>query len=256
MLLLISMDAAEQSLENLLEYVINEHNFRLSTYVAVANGEAGGFFSDDDYESQRLVRSLSKGANTVTTTEVMLADLIYDVYSPGADAFLPLVTEEETEGIVFFKGFKPVGILNGQLTPAFLMTKGIVRSGNMSVEVDGVPCSFKLNQNKTDRKVTVENGRAVLDIKIKAHFRSEDRPSGIEKAEKALEDRLTEDVLNMMAALKEAGSDAAGFGRLLYRGQNGLWREIEDDWPRLYAESQVRVSVEAEVDGAPQEEKR
>lgn len=255
-LLLISMDAAEESLENLLEYVINEHNFRLSTYVAVAEGEAGSMFSDEKYESQRIVRSLSKGATTVTTAEVMLADLIYDVYSPGIDAFLPMVKEDETEGIVFFNGFKPAGTLDGRLTPAFLMSKGIIHSGNMTVEIDGVPCSFKLTTSHSDRKVTVENGRAVLDIQVKARFRSEDRPDSIAKAEKALEERLTGDIKEMTDMLRESKSDALGFGQILYRHHNGLWREIEHDWPRLYSESAVRISVKAEVDGAPEEEKR
>lgn len=254
-LLLISMEAADESLENLMEYVINEHNFRLSTYVAVAEGNAGEHFSDEDYESQRLVRALSKGATTVTTTEVMLADLVYDLYSPGTDAFLPLVTEKETEGIVFFSGFKPAGVLEGRLTPSFLMAKGIVHSGNMTVDIDGRPCSFKLTKNHSERDVVIEGGRAVLDIKIKARFRAEDRPGSIEGAERALEERLTNDMRETVEMLKEGKSDSLGFGQLLYRRRNGLWREIEEDWPRFYAESAVRISVEAEVDGAPEEEK-
>ena len=55
-LVVLSERAAGEKLENILDYIINEHDVRLNTRIMMTKGRAGELFNDEEYQSQRILR--------------------------------------------------------------------------------------------------------------------------------------------------------------------------------------------------------
>ena len=248
-LMVLSQRAAEEKLENIFDYIINEHDIRLNTRVMMTKGQAGELFNDEDYQSQRILRASTSGAVTSTTADVLLEDLLYNIYADGADGYMPLTSGERTEGIALLDGFTPSGELDARLVPAFLMMNGLDCRGSITVRQDGKSFSFRIIGYKCRRSIKLSGGRPDMTFSLDVDLKAEDRLTGPESLyEGAVCLRLEEDMRAVITAMAENGSDALGIGQDICRYDNKRWKAAEPVWKELLSKAEITADVTASID--------
>ena len=251
-LLIFSENIVKNSMQELGNYILNDNDIRLNTRVMACKGKAGGIFEGEDFQSRRILKTTTGGAENMTSADIMLKDLLYCFYEEGIDGVLPLTSSESTGGLALLNGFDWAGELEPGLVPAFLIASGRAERGSITARVGERWVSFDLTSCKSDMKAYIENGRAIADLSVKISLKAEDRlTEGREECQAAVKNKLEKEIAEMFDILRFSGSDALGLGQYLYRYDTETWQKVAQSWKdTYYSQSLCRVNVQVELESS------
>ena len=149
-----------------------------------------------------------------------------------------------------------VGYLDAEETQRFLLLKGLSKTGIYDIERNGRKLSYRYEQAKVRRRLTVEDGwvNVHFDVTLKGlleeiHFYSNLSETEINSLEKSLSAKAEAALLETVNRCKELGSDALGIGRLIHSRKPEIWKELSKNWYSIYPEIGIVIDVKAQIAG-------
>lgn len=274
---------AEEKVPEVVDFLQRERTIRLRTWVVVAEGEA----RDVVTSQPELERSLFKGINSlifnrkdVSKTEVVdLKDFLIALADPGREpvtgvirVFRPpeikkMASQAATGqaakvvrlhgGAVFARG-RLVDFWDDRITRGYLWTQSKAERGIITLSLPGFsrPVALKIRGSLARIRPEIKNGELKIKIRVRVQGDINDNQNpGAKIADirviKGLEKEYARAVKDEIAAAlrraQEKKSDVFGFGEAVHRHLPAVWRQVEKDWPEVFAELPVEIEVKAAI---------
>jgi spore germination protein KC len=158
-------------------------------------------------------------------------------------------------GIAAFKEDKLIGWLDEQESKGYTDITNNLDS--TSIEI---PCAeqkytgIEITSSKSKLKVSVENGKPVMDVSIRAEANIVSRqcrdidltdPQTIRRLEQETKQIIQSNVEATVARAKKMKSDIIGFGSQLGKDQPAYWKEVKDTWnDEMFPQTIVNYKIE------------
>lgn len=247
-LVLLSDRLTGDALNAAVDCLLNENGVQLNARVAACAAPAGDLLQDDEFQSQRILKAVTKGGGTLTSADIQLRDLAFTRLEDGIDSCLPATGPETTEGLRLLREDQWVGSLESRLVPAFLMAGGVPRGDGLTVEAGGQSAAFRLLSSRGSIETHMEGSVPVCTVTLKTRFRAvTPLGGGTARCEQALRQRLEQDLRDMLAVLQEAGCDALGIGQDLSRREPTAWAAVQAQWPEYFRRCRIVPRVTADI---------
>ena len=247
-LILLSGQIPPDALDHLMDDLLNENGVRLNARMAITGGKAADLLQEGDFASQRILKAVTKGGGTLTSSDIMLRDLAYTREAEGLSPVLPMTDSERTEGLCLLRDGVVAGNIEPALVPVFMMAGGTERGGAITVEVNGEACAFRLLKNRAKIRTVYQDGRVIVTVSIDGQYRAADRLEGDVKVyEDAIRSRLERDLLELVDIFGKTGCDALGFGQALSRWHPRDWDRLESHWEAHLAACEVIPEISVTI---------
>ncbi len=159
-----------------------------------------------------------------------------------------------TAGSAVFDGDRMVGVLDGQHTMAVLMVTGAFRSGELLFTLpDGQPLSVKLYRVRKP-KIALKDSTATVRLYLEADVVGPETVSMTSDELKAfLKVQMEEMLMRVFLALRDANSDAMGFGRFAAKRFSTAEDWEAYDWKAAYRNLDAVFMVHVKLAHNPRE---
>lgn len=247
-LVLLSDGLQGDALGQAVDCLLNENGVRLNARVAACPAPAGDLLQDGEFQSQRILKAVTKGGGTLTSADIQLRDLAFTRLEDGIDSCLPATGAETTEGLRLLREDQWVGSLESRLVPAFLMAGGVPRGDGLTVSAGGRSTAFRLLSSWSRLETRMEGSVPVCTVTLDLRFRAASQiPDSTELCTRALRQRLEQDLCDMLAALQAAGCDALGIGQDLHRREPAVWAGLQAEWPDYFRRCRMVPQVHVRI---------
>lgn len=271
-IMVISHQVAErEGLDAVLDFALRDSEMRETMELVVSREEtARAILSNDEkisgavsYDISRIIREDAKVTGSVFSAQ------FYRIYddsrTPGINVVLPvfyLAPEPDSDkkhveayGCAVFKGSLLAGFFSAEETKYLLMVNGLLTGGVLTFYVPEITKNnITLEIKKVDSSMSFENndGKIAmkLSVKINAYFaefphnKNEGNHPVLDQVERSAENLVREELQSVIKKLQtQYQSDALGMGRLIYRTNLPLWRQISGRWNEMYQTLPVDVTV-------------
>jgi spore germination protein KC len=261
-------DLAKQGIHDSLDFLLRDHECRLTVNVLVARGKASDIFDAEPQLEKIPMADINKrielqGASS-ETAKLSVVDFMTHLTSNTFSAVAPLVEIKNDNGKkvslisggAVFKKDKLVGELSKTQTRGYLWVMDKVKSGVIKVDVNDQKVNLEII--KSTRKVTPilkEDGSIEFKIKIVesgsiSSQTGNENMSTAENAkliEKEVEKQIKSEIQSAIDRAKELDSDIFGFGESIHRKSPEKWKSLEQDWDKLFKTLSINIDVKATV---------
>lgn len=280
-LVVVGEPLARAGIQEVLDFLERAHEFRLTSTVLVSKGSDAEAVLQilTPLESSAAGGLKKRSANTNRlwghTVEVEVIDVINALAGPGEPGIsgIRIVGDKKTggsqkvreqtkppsylviKGITLFRDGKLVGWLEGGRARGVLWAQDKMKGTIVNVKCDGAKggIAVELVRSQTSVKVRMERGKPVFRLRIREEGNVSEVHCPVElatrdslaKVERRWADATKKEVMDAVKAAQSGKSDVLGFGTALSRTYPKLWKNVEKDWPELFADSKVEVEVEA-----------
>lgn len=271
-ILIISEELAKQGITEILDYTMRDAEYRPDVQVLITDGsKAEDMFSNGTQEvvSMKLNEALNNQQKIGTFESITVWNIIEKLSKKGFEPSMPLVKVEQSEdgqlihtidGTAVFKGDKMVGKLTGEETLYYLFIDDEINNQPLSMEYVYENklghISLEILSNTTEVKPITSGDKISMEIDIKCNVAINEMSNGLDilsdKDRKELEmyteeniDKGIRDVI--VRVQKEFQSDIFGFGDLIKRDKNKVWKKIEDDWEDIFPTIPIITNIDVEV---------
>lgn len=283
-ILIIQENIAKEGLQNVLDFFFRDPEFRPDFYVAIAKkhkaSEILGIFTQlEKIPANKLLLSLETSEKRwAPTVAVHLDELISAIVTPGINPVLTGVTivgdkekgktKENIESIIppaklvftdigVFQKDKLIGWFNEPESKGYNYIMGNVTStvGHVLFEKKE-KIILELLRTKSEIKADIVDGKPVVEVNITAQGNVAEvegkinllTPASMGQLEKALEKRIkTLTDLAIRKAQKKLHTDVFGFGSAIHRANPALWKKMQKDWNKRFANLKINVKVEGKL---------
>lgn len=258
---LINEEVAKDGIQPLLDVFLRKHDLRLDIDIAIVRGiQAGELLKLKSvidpiraYEISRTIQDSSKYLGRAP--RIPFWKLVNILSEEGQQLVLPVFekTEESTDEsfalkeCAIFQGDRLCGFMSSADGQLYMLLTKQLKETVLNIPVGEGDQKIVLSPEILDYTVEIhpeetENG-ICFEIQIQSDFVFEEIPPEIElnnqKNIKKMEEQLTEVCSQMMfRSIKfiqsEYQTDIYGFGNLLYRKENRLWKEVGSDWAKIF----------------------
>ncbi|MFZ5966900.1 MAG: Ger(x)C family spore germination protein [Bacillota bacterium] len=276
--LLIGEEAAKKGTTPFLDMMYRDAEVRRDMWLFIAEEETAGEVLQTDVGKIGQVRSyyiedIIKAEDSVTRFHgVRLWEYIKYQYAEGVSPTMPLIRVVpvgkgkmyQVAGTAVFKDDKLVGKLNERETRSYAWIIDEIGGGliNVDTNIDGEFAEIALEifnssskmepfyqDGKLSMRITVEE--IIVNIaEIDGHTDVIDKMNRGE-LEKDAADLVRQDIKDVVKKVqKEYGSDIFGFGRAVKRHMPDIWKEIREDWDKIFPIMDVEVDVKVKIRGS------
>jgi spore germination protein KC len=184
-------------------------------------------------------------------------------FSSNRETIMKLNTEKDykfiaLEGASVFKGMKLAGFLNDLETSGFLFITGKAKSGGIPAKINEDQYVF-LDHEKPDSKIEINMDENKIGANIKVELdtliveTTEELRLNDKELIKKIEEMAAKEVENRMKAsvkkAKELNSDIFGIGEEIHKKYPKVWKEIKDDWHKIFKEIPIKYEVKVNIKG-------
>jgi spore germination protein KC len=278
-IIIIGQSLAEQDITPVIDFFTMNHELRMKTWVAVAQGDAKpyvlsktGIENISGISLAELFRYHELPAESIATDMVRL---FRDYKSESIQPLVSVLTkqsEEEAkgmekqiqlEGAAVFKGSKLVGGISPEETRGLAWIRNEMGNAIIVFSATGnerQKISVELDDTKVKTKAQVIGEIPTIDIEVtaKGDITEMDAPSDLtieefkafveKEAEKEIEREIR---LGLDKVQKEYKSDVLGFGRAVHIANKKEWySRIGGKWDEIYPQVPVNITVSMELDSA------
>lgn len=169
----------------------------------------------------------------------------------------PPYTNIETKGMVIFSKGKLAAWLDGKEARGAVWGLNKMKSTIINIDCGDKKEAISLEIIRSTTKVRAEmlNGKPVLSLRVKEESNlseakcsiNPDNRDEIIKLQKQLTEETKKEIEAALKVTQNKKSDIFGFATKLERTHPKEWKKMKKNWPDLYSESEVKVSVEAYV---------
>ncbi|QUI24416.1 Ger(x)C family spore germination protein [Vallitalea pronyensis] len=273
--LVISEKLAMKGITEILDYTMRDAEYRPDVNILVSNNaDAGQLFlkkPKDTVVSMVLNDALQNQKKIGTFESTTVWNVIEKISKKGFEPAIPLVNMEEVDGeqthrisgTAVFKGANMVGKLTAKQTLYYLFIDNEIGNQPLSMEYSFGEnqrlghVSLEILKNSTKMTPVVDGDSLLMKIDVKcevaiSELSSTDFDILSEKDRKDLEDAAAEEITEGINQViehvqKEYNSDIFGFGDLIKRNRNKVWKKIEDDWDVLFPTLPVDIQVDVKI---------
>lgn len=273
--MVIGEELAKEGIKDILDFFARDYEVRLNSSVIIARQTtAKQILSSKTImevtPSTHLKNILEGNRHTAVIRNINTFEVLSDINENMLNTTIGVVKfkegdkEEEIknmelEGTAVFKGDKLVGWLEKYETIGLLYIKNEVHSIVIGIkdplnEKNRVVIDQLRSNGKIDIKI--ENGKPEVHIIIKGEGTIGEQHGNnnllteklLKELEKEVENTIKQDITKTVdIAQKNFESDILGFGEKLHKKHLEYWREIESDWPEMFPETPVKISVEFKI---------
>lgn len=264
-LFVLSRDFCREELKNEMDYFIRSSDVRSDMAVCIADGTAKSVIeskeNDTDIPAENMVYLMKNGEEAGTSAYVTAGDMLNMNADKTTDIYLPVLKKNKdrdnvtAQGIGLFSHGRLVHITDNEETMGFLLVQGKAKNCTLSFEVPELGrVGVELSDTKAEKKMKIENGNMVFEVKIKGQFIINEIEKGMTKEidDTALEQirRYTEREIESLCrkgfdACQSHGSDALKTGEYLAKDSYDSYKKISDEWDTYY--KTVKISPSANV---------
>lgn len=284
-LLVISEEVAKEGIEDILDFLSRDKDFRADFFIVIARGSK----AEDILELQTITEKIpgnalyqllkTSGEIWGETVTINLRELLDMLTIPGKSPVLSGMeikgdiqegkTKANTETTASPAGFNYVGLgvfhknkLVGWLSEEEgkgynYITDGIHNTvGHISCPGGG-RMSIEVMRSKTKQSVKITDNdipRIGIDVRAEANIGETDcfvdiaNPKEIQRIEKLIEKEIKEIIDKTIEQVqKEYMADIFGFGETIYRAHPKVWKKLMNDWEEHFANLDVGVNVEVTI---------
>jgi spore germination protein KC len=276
-MLIISEEVAKEGMNNTLDFLTRDPEFRKDFYIVVARDLKASqilknLTSIEKIPAHKMHSSLETSEKAwAPTVAIQMDELISALTSDGNNPVLTGISIKGnvTEGqlldnveriepharliyknIAVFKKDKLIGWLNEKESKGYNYIKN-----NIVNTVGPIPCEKKgslvveFNRSKTKVKGKVINGQPRIDIYVNSEGNIAEvscqidltDPAAIKKIEKKT-DKVGVDILTTsIAKAKKLGVDIYGFGEVIHRADPKAWKSLKNNWDQEFVQMPVTI---------------
>lgn len=274
-ILIISEEIAREGVVEVIDLFTRDPETRMSSNLLISKEKT----AKEILEQQSITTEIkSSEINRMLLSQKLLSKApviaVYQFVNNLADntraAVLPAIVIKKNQGksvtelfgTAVFKKDKLSGFLNGEDTKYFLFAINKVRGGLLiqkeKLEGSNVKVSLEIFADKTHTKIKpiYSNGKLTMKLEVFANvaigelegsknYMNEPGRTKLKKAaEKSLEDNIKRVIKKVQ---NEYGSDIFEFGRIVQNERPDVWRELENDWEKIYKDLDVKVKAEINI---------
>ncbi|MDF9842512.1 MULTISPECIES: Ger(x)C family spore germination protein [unclassified Paenibacillus] len=257
----------QQSIEQLMDFVLRDNDIRPSSLVFISQGraEATMFSKRSDVIPSVHIRQMLR--NQRRTSKVMspmiLSKLDALIYSKRSFALQNLVTadgETEFAGAAVVKGDTGhwVGNLNQEDTECLSWLTGKGDSGVIKAyDWDNEPMTYEMKAMKSKIKARTEGDEILFEVSLKTEGRlietwntssplsSDDNTK---RASKIFQDKLKQMMEHMIGKLQQDyKADVAGFSKTLSIQQPQAWNKVKAHWDETFSRSRISFKYDLKI---------
>jgi spore germination protein len=257
----------QQSMDQLMDFVLRDNDIRPSTMVFISQGPAFETLVSkrtDEIPSFHL-RDMVRGQKRTSKVlePVILSELDALMHSKRSYALQNLVTasgETEYSGAAIVKGDTGhwVGTLSQEDTECLTWLTNKGKSGAIKAyDQDDKPMTYEMKDMKSKIKSHIDGDDISFDVSIETEGRlsetwnSSSNSASAEYTEKVgriFEAKLEKMMEKMMLKLqKEYKTDVAGFGEMLSIQHPRMWKKVEDQWDDTFSRSKINIKYDLKI---------
>lgn len=280
---LLGEDVAKEGIEDILSLFARDHEFRTDFVFIIAKGTTAESVMSiltplETISAIEMYDSLKVSEKSwAPTKSIKIIELINSIIPEGVNPVLSgvelteskidsdttdaLKYSSESSRIKFtslgaFKEDKLIGWLNEDESKGYNYILGNVKTTVGYVDYgEDVRVSSKVLSAKSKIKPSMENGKPTINIEvdIKAEIESVIGEFDISKKEnKEIFEKLANQKVKSLCEqsikkAKELGTDIYGFGEEIHRKYPEQWKDMKDDWNKLFQKLPVNISVNVEI---------
>lgn len=271
--MLFGEDLAKKGIEEALHTSMMNNEISTSIYLAVVKGTSKALleypYKDIKDVGQHIYNLIDHNIKQQHTVSSTLHEIVRDNYSEVRNFALPILRKEgeyiQFDGIAFFSHGKMVGNLPAGDTFYILMMQDNFKNSTLELVLNGESIDaskFKEKQLqiavdsiKTEREIKVVNAEQnEFDLSIKMECRlleinsliSTSDSKLLEKIEKAINQKIENEITRILAYSQEVNSDIYGFGEE-YRANARNVKLTDKKWREMFREMKVNTHVDVEV---------
>jgi len=269
--LIYSREIAEKGIYDYMDLFVRDHEFRTSTWIAIANEKAADIFEvKTDLETLPAVQIDKMMESQQYTSQSYTTEILHflERLKSGTTApVAPLISvtgegdkkEIYISGSAVFHGDRLIGELNDTETRGLMWVTGDVKSGIIVVDC---PCGqgkveLEIFQAKSTVTPVLQDGTLSFKVLIeeKGNLGSQTCPEDLSTSKKleVLAKKQNEAIkTEIKAALKKAqdlDADIFGFGEAVYRKYPKQWKSMKDQWSEIFPTLDVKIEVQSAVYG-------
>ncbi|CAH0347246.1 Ger(x)C family spore germination protein [Bacillus sp. CECT 9360] len=284
MILIIDEDLArKESLNYFLDVFERDAKIRSSIPVVISKGakarEVLNILPSIEDPSMSIASKVENSSKLLgENTEIKIYEVIEALSSKGAEPAISGIeihgskqtglsrknyekvnyTHTYLNGIGMFRKGKLVGWLEGQDTKSYQIVKNKLKTTNLSVACDrNRYTSIRVKQSNSKSKVTIKQGRASINIAIKANGMIDESLCNkdissqkvIQDFEKKAAQEYSKIIRGGISKAKKHQSDIFGFGEMLRRSDHDVWKQHENEWGEIFSKAEVKVNVSFKIQG-------
>lgn len=268
--------ARTEDIGSLLDWVMRDGEVRETMYLVISQEATAADILKGKGLDQKVIgiklRELLENDSKTTgsTVSTELYQCFDNFNTPGNDLTLPALRlskngEEEIcelNGIAAIRGERLAGFLSPEETKYYLAAANKLDGGVITfstVKGDKEDVTLEIFQCGTRSKVIQEGDRPKIRLEINFTTSLEEymRPFTDLNEEKIkdLEKLASEEVKPKVEAVihkvqKELRTDIFGFGNLIHKQNDPLWKSLSENWDTLYPNLEVEVEVKVHIRGS------
>ncbi len=204
---------------------------------------------------------------TASTSYKQLYEVYNELETDGIELTLPAICNVDNNGeyiaklcgTAVYKGERLVGYLDPDESKYFLFTVNKVEGGLLTFPADGKDednVTLEIAQTNTGRSYSYENGKLVIKLDVDADMFLMECDNSVnmldkkqvEELEATAAKTLAQRMVNTIQVVQSKyGSDIFGFGSLIYKANNSLWKKLRDDWDTTFKSLDVQIDAKINI---------
>lgn len=272
--IIISEEMARKGVLPALEYFSRDAETRRNFLIAVTPDRAEEILKlnvqTEKVPILSLLEILELYTATSTSPKVNVNDFLR-TYHTTTSAIVPTVRKVRNQGtkvnyylegssvftkdrfVTYLKPIETRGVLwvRGDVKSAILVTKCL--QGNEKGNLQRI--SYEVFTSSSDVKAAKKNGTISITVKIKEAgniagstcTKDEINKQVIKKLEELKSKKIKGEIEAALKVAKKNKTDVFGFGEAIHRAFPKDWKQMEKDWPNLFARLPVSIEVESKI---------
>ena len=270
---LFGEELAKNGLGQSIHTLMMNNEVSTSVYLAVVKGTSKSLleyqYKDVSDVGQHIYNLIDHNVKQQQTISSTTHEVVRDLYSEVRNYAMPILAKKgeviQIDGIAFFSNEKMVGELPADDFFYIMMMQDNFKDGTLDLSLDGDsidPSKFKdkqlqiaVDSIKTTRGMKVVNPeKNEFDLTIKMMCRileientiSTSDAKMLDKIEKAMNEKIKEEMTRVLEYSQEVNSDIFGFGEH-YKSQVRNVDLTTKKWSELYRDMKVNIKVDVEI---------
>lgn len=269
--LFISEEFAKKGISELFELVLHYSHLRLSSVLAVVDGERADsvfeckipLYDMVSYGIFDMMKQNNLSNSVFPSAQFYICLNAYE--SGGCDFVLPVVSVKEENGekscrfsgVTVFSEDRKAGDLSLDESRIYMLLMGQPLGEGITVEIEEGYVTLeikKLSAAKSVKKVG-ESFSADITLQTDARVFPENFDISDGQSRRALEEKaelkLKEEAETLFLYIRDNfGSDIFGLGDLLYHDEPTKWSEIRGNWKEIFGKTEMEVNVKCRINEA------
>ncbi|MDM5327006.1 Ger(x)C family spore germination protein [Neobacillus sp. CF12] len=271
-ILIISQEIAREGVVEVIDLFARDPETRMSSNLLISKEKTAKEILEQqsittEIQSSQINKMLMSQKGLSKAPVIAIYQFVNNLADNTRSAVLPAISNKKTQGksetelfgSAVFKKDKLSGFLNGEDTKYFLFVLNKVKGGLLiqkeKLEGSDVKVSLEIFADKTYTKIkpVYSNGKLTMKLDVfvnvaigelegSKNYMNEPGRTKLQKAaEKSLEDNINRVIKKVQ---NEYNSDIFEFGRIVQDERPDVWKELEDDWEKIYKDLEVKVKAE------------